>query len=96
MIPRSQRSSTLGLSEWSIESGAEHEIDVNVYQLTEDLEECKTNQTDSCSSVDVEFTSSTSWSAVLPYSSDNDYTTYMIYLENSENDGTDFLYSDAR
>ena len=46
--------------------------------------------------MDVEFTSSTSWSAVLPYSSDNDYTTYMIYLENSENDGTDFLYSDAR
>ena len=83
------------VSEWSIDKNREHEIDVNVYQLTEDLAECKTNKTDSCGSVDVEFTSSTSWSAILPYSSDNDYTTYMIYLENTENNGNDFLYSDA-
>ena len=84
------------ISEWTVsDTNADHEIDVNVYQLSQDLQECKTNKSDSCGSVEVEFTSSSSWSAVIPYNSDNDNTTYMIYLENKENNGNDFLYSDA-
>ena len=70
-------------------------IDTLIYQLNVNETGCKTTKTSSCDSVSVEYYSSTSLSALIPYSSENDYNSYMIYLQNPENKGTDFLYSDA-
>ena len=82
------------VTEWSKNSA---DIDTAIFKLDYNETGCTTTKSSSCSSVDVEYYTSSSLSALVSYSSSSssDYNSYMIYMDNSGNDGSDFLYSDA-
>ena len=82
------------VTEWDDNDG--FEIESAIFVLDYDETGCTTTKDSTCESVEVEYYDSNTLSALIEYSTENDYNSYMVYLDDSSNQGADFLYSKSQ
>ena len=73
------------------------DIGMQIFEISAVGEQCQTTRAAPCSSVDIESPDNTqgAQSVLIPGTPSNDGTSFMVYLENEDGSGSDFLYSDA-